>query len=83
MLYSLETIVNKTKKLNFIKKFSHIIKYQRYKSFSIENFLELLRFHIIDSIDLAQVFFFISLKKLKSYFRFIIFGLKAAEYQIF
>lgn len=57
MLHSLETIGNRTKEANFLKKFRHIIKYQRYKSFSIDNLLELLRSNIVDSIDLAQVFF--------------------------
>lgn len=58
MLHSLETIENKTNGENFIKKLRHIIKYQRYKSFSIENLLELLRTHIVDSIDLAQALLF-------------------------
>lgn len=52
MLESLETVFGSD---SVLKKIKTLLREHSYHSFSLESFLSLLRFSIVDSVDLAQV----------------------------
>ncbi len=55
MLQSLESVTGEEALLDKIR---YVVRQQRYRAFTLENFLDLLRGSLVDNIDLGQVFDF-------------------------